>query len=201
MNRRSILVVAMFGVLTYVAPVSGAEAEPQANDATRSMSPEDLERARGTIEDLRRLGRGFQTWTADAVRGVEPEVRQRLAEEGRAASRAAGVMPSGVYLWREGPMKKLSSNEVSRMLRPTTEVVYVKNLPTKDRWGNKLEVLGSPKNLFGLEMFAIRSAGPNGVFEGPSYTRGAWEPGAADDDILWVDGVLVRYPVGLDSIP
>ena len=81
------------------------------------------------------------------------------------------------------------------------EKEHGKNLPTKDRWGQKLEVLGSPKNLFGLEQFAIRSAGPNGRFEGPNYTRGAWQPGAAEDDIVWVDGALVHYPVGLDRIP
>jgi hypothetical protein len=163
--------------------------------------PAEAERRRGTLDDMKRLGRALQSWTVDQAGSVAKDERLRLTEEGRSASKAAGPMPVGIYLWREGPMRPVSGNELSRMLRPTTDVFYIRNLPRKDRWGNRFEVLGSPKNVFSRELFAIRSAGPNGRFEGPRYPIGAWESGAADDDIVWADGALLRWPAGHGSEP
>jgi hypothetical protein len=46
---------------------------------------------------------------------------------------------------------------------------------------------------------AIRSAGRDGAFSGDTYTAGAFDPLDYDQDIVWADGVFIRWPQRLSS--
>jgi len=163
--------------------------------AAEPMPEKELERLRGTVNDLKRLGKAYASWASDNAASVPAAERSRLQAEAKAARDAMPPMPKGFYLWREGTLRRMTSNEMARRLRPTSEIFYLRNLPVKDRWGTRLEILGAPENLFGREQLALRSAGPNGRFDGDRVPIGGWHPGDGNDDIVWVDGAFQRWPV------
>ncbi len=182
-------------VASVAAPIQ--EPSPVAGEPTAK----ELVALEKTVRDMRQIGSALGRWSADHAAATSAAERQRLVEQAR-ATKAEWTRPRvGFYLWREGPLRSLSATEVSRMLRPSAEVSYLRKLPTKDRWGRRFEWLGSPENLFGTERFALRSAGPNGEFEGPEYPLGAWEDGGegATDDIVWADGAFVVWPRAADA--
>lgn len=187
------------GAVANADDVSGSEATAGVAAATASMSEKELERLRGTVRDLKRLGKAYASWAADNGAAVPAAERARLRAEAKAAREAMPPTPKGFYLWREGTLRRMTSNEMARRLRPTTEIFYIRNLPVKDRWGNRIEILGAPENLFGYELLALRSAGPNGRFDGDRVPIGAWGPGEANDDIVWADGSFQRWPAAAGS--
>jgi general secretion pathway protein G len=68
---------------------------------------------------------------------------------------------------------------------------YTKHLPRNDGWGNPLE-FGAVDNVY-----AIRSPGRDGVFEGTSYAAG--ETDNPDCDIVYSNGNFVRYPANVQG--
>ncbi|HEV7241841.1 MAG TPA: type II secretion system protein [Thermoanaerobaculia bacterium] len=68
---------------------------------------------------------------------------------------------------------------------------YIGALPDSDGWGRPLE--------FGFEgdVYAIRSAGRDGSFEGTDYTE--LESSSPDCDIVYANGRFVRYPAGTQT--
>ncbi len=73
---------------------------------------------------------------------------------------------------------------------------YLPWISAVDGWGRPLEIrvdltLDAP-----LPALVIRSAGRDGIFEPEPYERGGFPAGDLDRDIVWVDGELVRWPVG-----
>ncbi|HEX8408317.1 MAG TPA: prepilin-type N-terminal cleavage/methylation domain-containing protein [Thermoanaerobaculia bacterium] len=74
--------------------------------------------------------------------------------------------------------------DVHDVLVPT----YLKGVPRIDAWGNPLE--------FGAngDVYAIRSAGRDGLYEGTTYVPGVVEN--PDGDIVFSNGNFVRVPEG-----
>ena len=180
---------------------SAAAPPPAVAAAVDPISEKELERLRGTMSDLERLGKAYASWASDNGATVPAVERSRLRAEANAARDAMPPMPKGFYLWREGTLRRMTSNEMARRLRPTTEIFYIRNLPVKDRWGTRIEILGAPENLFGRELLALRSAGPNRRFDGDRVPIGGWGPGDANDDIVWADGAFQRWPAAADREP
>lgn len=68
---------------------------------------------------------------------------------------------------------------------------YIKNVPRVDGWSRNLEFAAQDK------VYAIRSPGRDGVFEGTDYsTDGTTDP---DCDIVFSNGNFVRYPESVQS--
>ena len=78
-------------------------------------------------------------------------------------------------------------DDVRSVLVPT----YMKNVPQIDGWENPLE--------FGANgpVYAIRSAGRDGVYEGTTYTPGVVDN--PDGDIVFSNGHFVRVPQGMQG--
>lgn len=63
---------------------------------------------------------------------------------------------------------------------------YMRSIPRSDGWGRPLQFGAAGK------IYAIRSAGRDGVYEGDTYEQGA---GANPDcDIVYSNGNFIRYP-------
>lgn len=84
---------------------------------------------------------------------------------------------------------------------------FISRVPEFDPWGTPWEYglfnYGGPGtfNPVGPNVYAIRSAGENGIFEGPVYDYGPFapnlnpgDPGFVTDDIVCVDGEVVSWP-------
>jgi hypothetical protein len=69
-------------------------------------------------------------------------------------------------------------------------------LPVDDAWGTRYEYFVNLDDLTGAQALAIRSAGSDGVFEGTTYTYGPFISTDFRKDIIWADGIFVRWPVG-----
>lgn len=128
--------------------------------------------------------------------GSRAEDRLRQAREAKAIVDRLAPLPADSYRWKRWPHEDLSAARLADLLRPKQGKAYLDAIPRLDGWGRPLEIVGSPGNLSFGDLFAIRSAGPNGRFEGPLYARGAWSYGAAGDDLVWANGEFVRWPEG-----
>lgn len=76
----------------------------------------------------------------------------------------------------------LTFDDLNGALAPT----YIRSIPKTDGWGRPLQ--------FGAEgkIYAIRSSGRDGKYEGDDYDEGAGEN--PDCDIVFSNGNFVRYP-------
>jgi len=82
------------------------------------------------------------------------------------------------------PSAPATFGDLSSALSPT----YLRKLPSDDGWGRPLEFGAGPdRNVFG-----IRSAGRDGVFEGDMYDTA--ETANPDCDIVYGGGSFIRYP-------
>ncbi len=149
-----------------------------------------------TAQVLRDLGTALYSWLTDRIDATPANEQARLTAEAKAAWEAAAPVAKGHYLWSRKPMVPLDGAKLHALLAPKEGTVYLEKIPALDGWGHPLEVVGTPENLFGPESIALRSAGPNGRFEGPDYVIGAISPGDASDDLVWADGFFLRWPGG-----
>jgi type II secretion system protein G len=123
-----------------------------------------------SVADLRIVGTAMMAWLTD--------------ENGAAAAAGQAVtVDLTVY-----PVITLAGLE--------TELVpqYIQEIPLRDAWKNDYEYrlnLGDPTN---SQTMAIRCRGRNGTFDGTSYTVGSFQPTDYDQDIVWADGLFVRWP-------
>jgi type II secretion system protein G len=96
--------------------------------------------------------------------------------------------------------KFLTQPEISGGLSPT----YIKLLPNKDGWGNKLRFSADQtwNNAIPAQNYLVWSAAKNGDSAG----TGGWDtsaPGGAttnfNDDILFSNGTFLQYPEGVQT--
>jgi hypothetical protein len=85
----------------------------------------------------------------------------------------------------------ISHPDLVRLLIPD----YIREVPARDAWGNRLEFClrtsGSPATSYVL---GVRSAGPDGAFEGATYSPGPFPALQLQYDIVWLDGFFMRWP-------
>ena len=68
---------------------------------------------------------------------------------------------------------------------------FIASVPRVDGWGNPLEFSTEGK------VYAIRSPGRDGVFEGTSYSMDSTT--SPDCDIVYSNGAFIRYPESLQT--
>jgi general secretion pathway protein G len=119
---------------------------------------------------LNSLDRARQKRTMADIRSIAQAWEERNAEQGSYA--AAGLtFPSF-----------LDHGSVASALTPT----YMRAIPRVDGWGRPLQFGATGR------VYAIRSAGRDGLFEADTYVPGA---GANPDcDLVYSNGNFVRYP-------
>ncbi|MEZ5304339.1 MAG: hypothetical protein R3F11_27405 [Verrucomicrobiales bacterium] len=99
---------------------------------------------------------------------------------------------------RNGPgqgveFRKVPYESTMVSLHPADDFFYMKEIPKTDGWGHEIEVY-IHENLLGANVFVIRSPGRDGKFSSTEYSISSFEAGNFDDDIVWADGYMVRWP-------
>jgi hypothetical protein len=95
--------------------------------------------------------------------------------------------------WRDCP--RLTYEEAVSLIEPD----YLPRLPRLDGWGRPLELcLERDGNPLLPNSVGVRSAGADGIFQGPIYDRGASPPSDPRTDLVWVDGRFVTWVEGSD---
>lgn len=127
-----------------------------------------------TIEDMARIGRAIVSYLADQARA-------------RPASAAGPV--------RVDSFPRIPPEELRGLLVPD----YLDRLPEIDGWGNAYDFRFNRRDVFARAVTMVRSSGSDGAFDADSYLAGAVGPGRWSDDIVWADGVWIRWVEGSAS--
>lgn len=128
---------------------------------------------RATLDSVRTVGAALYAWSRDQG-------------PWRAGEPAADSLPPEADLSR---VAVLSAKELEALLVPR----YLKSLESTDGWGRELEVR-LDRSQTGWGVMSVRSAGADGKIEGDRYSRGAFDKNDQEADIVWADGLFVRWP-------
>ena len=125
-----------------------------------------------TMADMRITGQAMFSWVTDAV-----------------SAAAAGQSATEVDLGNYGA-GMLSSEDLASILVPQ----YLQEIPRLDGWKSPYEYYLNTENPFAANVTAIRSLGNDQAAEDTSYTVTSFEPTDYQQDIVWADGVFIRWP-------
>lgn len=129
-----------------------------------------------TVERIRDVGLAMLAWLTDIV-SVQPAMGP-LTDLGGSfdISLFVPILPGALEL----------------LLVPS----YLPWLPEADGWGNPLEFYVDVLNPLGVDVLAVRSAGSDGVVSGDLYIPGGFPFLQDIEDIVWADGLFIRFPLG-----
>jgi type II secretion system protein G len=133
-----------------------------------------LQRARQkrTVANERIIGTAMMAWLTD-----------------QAAAAAAGTGGAEVDLSAFAP---ITAANLEAQLVST----YMQELPALDGWKNPFDFYLDTANPLGQRVMAIRSGGRDNKTTGDKYLPGDFETTDYDQDIVWTDGFMVRWPTG-----
>lgn len=123
-----------------------------------------------TMNDINQVGTAMMSWVSD--------------QAGAAAAGAGTDVPMSDY------GSPLPQETIEEMLVPQ----YLPTVPKFDAWGGDIEYRLNFANLSADRLMAIRSAGSDRVFSTDTYTQGPFDSRVYTEDLVWVDGLFVRWP-------
>src|SRR5262245_39833084 len=124
-----------------------------------------------TMADMRITGGAMFSWLTDQV-----------------GAAAAGQTNSQINLASYGGVK--SAAVLSTILVPQ----YLQDLPIKDGWKSPYDYYMNIANPHAQNVMAIRSRGRDKTPDTDDYTVTGFEPTDYDQDVVWADGFMVRWP-------
>ncbi|MEM8961069.1 MAG: prepilin-type N-terminal cleavage/methylation domain-containing protein [Acidobacteriota bacterium] len=145
-----------------------------------------------TVADVRNVGSAWVSWLTDQV---------GAASAGATAS-VYDVSGLSAYTYEE------VFNDLTQP--DSTTFFYMQEIPQVDGWGNDLSFGKNTDNLLSGQVLIICSTGRNTDYgNNPSGATacvggGNWNSGAFigtdyDQDIVWADGYMIRYPGGVNQ--
>ena len=125
-----------------------------------------------TMADMRITGTAMFSWFTDQV-----------------GAAAAGQSSTNVVLASYGSVQTVASME--SLLAPS----YMQKVPPLDGWKFPYEYyLKTGAGVNDRQVMLIRSRARNKAFEGTEYTVTSFDSTDYDQDIVWADGFMVRWP-------
>lgn len=124
-----------------------------------------------TMADMRIVGGAMFSWLTDQVGAA-------------AAGQASTLINLGSY----GGLK--TAADLNTVLIPQ----YLQDIPLKDGWKSPYEYYMHMANPHAQNVLAIRSKGRDSTPEASTYTVTNFEPTDYDQDVVWADGFMVRWP-------
>jgi prepilin-type N-terminal cleavage/methylation domain-containing protein len=77
---------------------------------------------------------------------------------------------------------------------------YIETIPERDGWKKPYEYYLKLEDFHEAEqVMAVRSAGLGGAYDDDVYVPGAFDPTDYSQDIIWADGLFVRWPQKLTN--
>ena len=124
-----------------------------------------------TVADVRNTGTAMFSWLTDQV--------------GAAAAGATNQVDLDDY-------ESIAHADIKKQLVST----YLQEVPKLDGWKFAYEYYLNTENPLAPKVMAIRSFGRNTKSEVDSYTVTNFDPTDYDQDIVWADGFMCRWPEG-----
>lgn len=134
---------------------------------------DSLEKAkqRTTMANINSIGKAMMNWLTD-----------------QAGAAAAGASTTDKMDLSD--FEGVTQEEMDAIMVP----VYLAHVPGKDGWGSELDYYMKLLNFNDANALAIRSPGRVGVFDGDTYTMAPFVSTDYEQDIVWADGLFVRWP-------
>jgi len=123
-----------------------------------------------TMADSRNIGNSMMAWLTD-----------------HASAAAAGA--SGTFALSEWS-GITDVDQIRAQLVPT----YIQEVPRLDGWKQDFSFVMNISDPEAVRLFLIASGGRDANVPGGTYTVGAFEPTDYDQDIIWADGLFLRWP-------
>ena len=131
---------------------------------------------RRTMAELRLIGTAWMSWLTD-----------------NAGASAAGAQ----QLYRMTGFAQLDYEEIFGYLHPSDTFFYLQDVPTHDAWGSQLDFYMNTDRLTDSQLLLCAAARDDN-FENCNGTDdipiGPFVATNFDQDIIWADGFLVRWP-------
>jgi len=132
-----------------------------------------------TVGDMRNVGTCWMSWLTDQV--------------------GSGAAGSKTRTYSLDDMELVPRETLLSSLFQSQEFFYCQELPGSDGWGFGMEYYHNAETLLGAKAIAIRSSGRNGDFDDLTYDLGPFVSTDYDQDIVWADGLFIRYPAGVKA--
>jgi len=135
-----------------------------------------------TIVDMRSTGTAWFSWLTDQVS-------------------AAAAGSGSTNTWDPSAYSTITASALGAMLHPSATFFYLQGVPARDNWGGDYWY-GATSNLQTTSIMAIASGGRDNSLDGAAptgqFTVGPFLASDYDHDIIWADGLFVKYPAGLE---
>jgi prepilin-type N-terminal cleavage/methylation domain-containing protein len=128
-----------------------------------------------TMADSRNIGNSMMAWLTD--------------QASAAAAGASGTFQLGDWTGTA------DVDEIAAQLVPT----YIQEIPRLDGWKQDFLFRMEIDNPVGERLFLIASGGRDASTPGGTYSIGSFDPTDYDQDIVWADGLFLRWPQKGDS--
>jgi general secretion pathway protein G len=134
---------------------------------------DSLEKAkqRKTMANVNSIGKAMMNWMTD--------------QAGAAAAGAAGTDVVDM-----DNFESVSHEQLDAIMVP----VYLATIPQSDGWGSDLDYYLKILDFNEENALAIRSPGKDGFWDGSAYTMAPFVSTNYKSDIVWADGMFVRWP-------
>jgi hypothetical protein len=163
----------VFGALALTALALRPTVSAAGTDAAK---PNDLDRQKQTISDIRNVGTAMWVWYEDEMAAKRSKTDKK--EETQVTSVDISAVPV------------ISKEDLAKVLVPR----YIASIPEKDGWGNPYEFHLNTTDPNAMRVMGLRSTGKDSQFAGNVYEVGPFTPEDVQQDIAWVDGFFVRWP-------
>ena len=124
-----------------------------------------------TIADMRITGTAMFSWLTDEV-----------------GAAAAGQANTRINLGNYGGTKTVDD------LRAVLVPAYLQEVPVRDGWKYNFDYYLNTAEPSARQVMAIRSRGRNKTAETDDYIVTSFDPTDYDQDVVWADGFMVRWP-------
>jgi general secretion pathway protein G len=135
----------------------------------------DKSKQKRTMADLRMVGTGMMSWLTDQ----------------NSAAAAGALVTANINV---ADFASVTVPQLETVLVPQ----YIQSLPVRDGWKNDYEYYLDIADPRAEHMMLIRSRGKLGAWDGSSYAPGAFDPTDYSQDLVWAEGVFIRFPQKVD---
>jgi len=130
-----------------------------------------------TMVDARNVGNSMMSWLTD--------------QASAAAAGASGTVDLGDWTGTSD-LDEIRSELVPR---------YIQEIPRLDGWKQSFDYRMDISNPQGERLFLITSGGRDKGAPSGQYSIGAFQPTDYDQDIIWADGLFLRWPQSVQPTP
>ena len=131
----------------------------------------DKAKQRKTMANMNSIGKAMMNWITD-----------------QAGAAAAGA--STTEKMHLSNFNSVTHDEMDAIMVP----VYLVNVPKSDGWGSDLDYYLKILNFNDEDAMGIRSPGKGGNWDGDTYSMAPFVSTNYKSDIVWADGLFVRWP-------